>query len=64
MGQFDDGKQADVLLTSLNCAYVVSVQVGHLREFLLRKTTPQPKLPETLSENERRVCGHPAMIQR
>jgi hypothetical protein len=48
MRQLADGVKRRALLGALQYADVVSVQIGHFREFLLGNTLGQPKLPQAL----------------
>ncbi len=48
MRELADGVKRRALPGTLQYADVVSVQVGHFREFLLGNTLGQPKLPQAL----------------
>ena len=59
MGKFNNIEQTDVPLTSLNTAYIVSVQFGHLRQFLLGQTQTKSKFANALAEENTWVwTGH------
>lgn len=49
MGKFANRVEGRALPGAFQYADIVSVQVGHLREFLLRNTLGEPKLPQALA---------------
>lgn len=50
MGKFDDIEQAYVSFAAFHSADIVSMQVGQLREFFLRKLPLQPELSDSISK--------------
>jgi len=50
VGEFADGIEGRALPGALQYADIVSVQVGHFREFLLRNALGEPKLPQALAK--------------
>jgi hypothetical protein len=64
MGQLDDIEQADVPLSTLDASHVVPVKVGQLRQLLLRKSAPEPKLADAPAEDCSGIeVRHPAIIR-
>jgi hypothetical protein len=63
MGELHDVDQTDVSLPALYATYVVAVQVGQFRQFLLRQPPREPQLADSFTEDNARVgIRHAAII--
>ena len=63
VSQCDDVQQGDIALATLDSADVVAVQIGQLRQLLLREAAFEPERADSLSEHHPRVWGsHPAIM--
>lgn len=62
IGELAEGGDADVSLPTFDAADIVPVQIGPLRQLLLRNLPLQAQLSNPLSNCSRKAPPHPAML--